>query len=335
MKYKILEILKNNKGNFISGELLSSELGVTRTTIWKHIKDLKVEGYNIESSSKKGYVLVDIPDILNAYEIGYNLHTECLGKEIYCLQSVDSTNIYSRKIAHEGCKDGTVVVADLQTAGKGRLGRAWDSKDRKGIWMSVVLKPAILPSKVQVITLAASIAVVSGIMQAAGISTGIKWPNDIILDGKKVCGILTEMSSELDRVNHIILGIGLNVNHDEEDFPPELRGKATSLKIHKLSEGISGKWFRRSDIIKGILENLEESYNYIKDGRTDVLLEKWREFSITLGKEIRVVSENGEYRGIALGITEDGKLVVKGEDGATHQFISGEVSVRGMDCYVE
>ena len=333
VRYKILKILKSNKNNFVSGEIISSELGVTRTTVWKRINDLRDEGYVIWSSPKKGYLLSYIPDVLNAHEIGLNLNTTYLGKEIYYFKTIDSTNHYSKKIAADGCKEGTLVVAGNQTSGRGRLGRIWESQDQKGIWMSIILKPEILPSHIQIITLAASIAVVSGIKEATGISAGIKWPNDIILDGKKVCGILTEMSSEPDRVNYIILGIGINVNQNMDDFNLELRDKAISLKMHKCAKSISDEDIRRSDIIKAILLKLEELYENIKGGKTDVVLNEWKDASITLGKEIKVVSKDSEYIGIAIDITDEGKLVVQSSNGIIHEFISGEVTIRGINGY--
>lgn len=331
MKYKALENLKANKGGFVSGECISTELGVTRTSVWKYINELKDEGYKIKSSSRKGYMLADIPDILNGHEIRYNLNTQILGREVHYLESIDSTNNYAKRIASLGCEDGTLVVADLQTAGRGRLGRTWDSKPGKGIWMSIVLKPLITPAEIQIITLAASVAVVSGLMKTVDIVCGIKWPNDILLEGKKVCGILTEMNSEQDRVNHVVIGIGLNVNNDIEDFHGDLRKNATSLKIYSEFSGISNKMLRRSDIIKSILEEMEKAYNLIRKGETKNIINKWREYSVILGEEIRVISGNREYTGVAQDITDHGKLVVKDIDGAIYELVSGEVSIRSFN----
>jgi len=309
MRYEVLEVLRNNFGNFVSGEYLSAKLGITRTMIWKHIRALRDEGYVIQSSSGKGYMLESVPDILNTFEIKYGLNTKYIGSEIHCFNTIDSTNTYAKKIANEGCKDGTLVIAETQTAGKGRLGRTWKSKSKKGIWMSIVLKPEILPSRIQIITLAASVAVVHGIKKVTGISTGIKWPNDIISDGKKVCGILTEMSSEPDRVNYIVVGIGINVNHDAADFDDEIRHRAVSLKMLKsVYSDVPVENIRRSDLIKAVISELEQLYEDIKNGRTKDVLNHWRRASLTLGKEIKVFSGGCEYRGTALDITDDGKL---------------------------
>jgi len=333
VKYRVLEELKENKGRFVSGEYISAGLRVTRTSVWKYIAELKNEGYKIESSTRNGYKLVNIPDILNRYEIGHDLNTRVLGRKIYYLESIDSTNTYAKRIAATGCEDGTLVVADMQTAGKGRLGRTWDSKDKKGICMSIVLKPLITPAEVQIITLAASVAVVLGLIRTTGICGGIKWPNDILLAGKKVCGILTEMNCEQDRVNYIVVGIGLNVNHDIEDFQEDLKGRVISLKVYRELSGISNTQFRRSDIIKGILIEMEKAYNFIRKGETKGIINKWKEHEIIFGKEIRVLSGNNEYTGTAEDITDDGRLVVKGIGGVMHRLVSGEVSIRDLNGY--
>ncbi len=275
--------------------------------------------------------LVNTPDVLNEYEIRYGLNTKILGRKIYYFESINSTNTYAKHIAAAGCEDGTLVVADKQTAGRGRLGRTWDSKDKKGIWMSIVLKPLITPAKAQIITLAASVAVVTGIMRTTGIVGGIKWPNDILLDGKKICGILTEMESEQECINYIVVGIGLNVNHDIGDFQEDLRERATSLKVYRERLANSNTQLRRSDIIKGILIEMEKAYNSIKKGETKSIISKWKEHSIILGKEIRVLSSSREYIGRAEDITDDGRLVVKDVNGVMHELVSGEVSIRDIN----
>lgn len=330
MKDKILTELKNSGEEFVSGEVLSTALGVTRTAVWKYIRELRQEGYGIESSSKKGYRLLHTPDAVNSSEIGHGLGTRVLGREIHCFEVIDSTNNYAKKAAAEGCSDGTLVVAECQTAGRGRLGRPWESSDKKGIWMSIVLKPCISPEEVQVITIAAAVAVVDAIYKATGIETGIKWPNDILLEGKKVCGILTEMSCEMERVNFLVIGMGINVNQDGEDFPEELRNTAISLKMHGGVEGI----LRRSEIIKQILYEMEKQYDKIKMGKTDEIIEEWKKKSVTLGKLVRANIRNTEITGTAVDITEDGKLVVKSADGEELEVLSGEVSVRGLLGYV-
>lgn len=340
MKYKILQKLMECQGGFVSGEALSEMLGVSRTAVWKSIKELKEEGYLVDASSKKGYRLEQDCDILNSFEINYGLETKIIGKNIEFFNEIDSTNNYAKRIANEDCKDGTIVAADCQTAGKGRLGRSWDSGRKKGVWMSVVLRPSILPDEVQVITLGASVAVVKAIKKVTGIETGIKWPNDIVVEGKKLCGILTEMSCEQDRINYIVVGIGVNVNHFQEDFPLELRNKAVSIKAYAEEKGLDinvcrkdGN-IRRSSIIREIAGELEKMYFDINNRKTLNIIEKWKSCSATLGREVTVNIKGVEYAGRAVDITNEGKLVVDCGDGIRREVVSGEVMVRGLMGYI-
>ncbi len=337
MKARILKVLKENQGKFVSGEMLSSMFGVSRTAVWKHIRELRKDGFVIESSSKKGYVLQTSPDILDPFEIAQKLSTEVIGKCILRLDSVDSTNNYAKIKASEGCEDGTTVIAETQTSGRGRLGREWDSSDKKGIWMSVILMPDIAPEEAQIITLAVSVAVVKAIKSVTGIETAIKWPNDVILDGKKVCGILTEMNTEIDRINYIVVGIGVNVNHEKADFPEELKDKAVSLKIFSedsaQGEKVLCENYERNMIIASILFELEQKYSKIKKGFFKDIIEEWKLHSATIGKEVKAISRNAEYIGVAIDVAPDGKLIVRCSDGETREVASGEISVRGVMGY--
>ena len=340
VRYIILRKLKDNAASYISGQSLSESLGITRTAVWKHIKALMNEGYVIESSTRKGHRLVAAADNLNAYELEHGPGAGCIGKKIYLFESIDSTNNYAKKAALEGCDDGTVVIAEAQTSGRGRLGRAWDSAYKKGIWMSVVLKPSIDIRNAQVVSLAASVAVVNAIMDATGIQACIKWPNDIIIDGKKACGILTEMGMEMDCLNYIVLGIGMNVNQDVTDFPPHLRGVATSLKM--FAEGCAlkpdfpgtAKVFDRTRLVKSLLFELEKIYDKINKGFTREIICEWKRHSVTLGREVKFILKDVEYMGIASNVTDDGRLVVKCNDGVERELSSGEVQVRGMLGYI-
>lgn len=328
MKNIILKRLKQNLSEFVSGEALSQELNVSRTTIWKHIKELRTEGYIIESSSRTGYKLISVPDIIIPSEIISSLNTKTLGKKIHYLKEIDSTNNYAKKIAYEGCEDGTIVIAEKQTSGRGRLGRTWESSERAGIWLSVILKPDISPGAVQIITLSASVAVVKAIKAVTGIDTGIKWPNDIILDGKKVCGILTEMSSEMDKINYLVVGIGININQDKKDFPEELRDKAISIRNYTKKNKGQEVEFTRNDIIRRLLFEIEDVYNMIKAGKIENIIQSWKRHSITQGKEVVVLGRQEEFTGIAEDITPDGKLIVKSIDGITQLILSGEISIK-------
>lgn len=340
MKYLILDKLKSSPGKYISGEALSEQLGVSRTAVWKSIRGLRAEGYEIDACSKKGYSLSVCKDILNAFEITNNLTTKVLGRSIQYFDEIDSTNTYAKKIASEGCSDGTVVVAGMQHSGRGRLGREWESAPDKGIWMSVVLRPLLPPEDVQILTLAASVAVVNALKNCTGIQTGIKWPNDIVIDGKKVCGILTEISCELDRVNYIVVGIGVNVNHEEEDFPRALCNRAVSLRLcselNQLTDSASfcQGLYKRSDIIKSILTELESVYSIINRGCSTDIIDLWKKYSVTLGREIKATIKGNEYIGTAEDITSDGRLVLKCSDGASMEILSGDVMVRGILGYV-
>lgn len=334
MKEKVLEAFKQNEGDFVSGESLSRLLDVSRTAIWKYIRELRNEGYEIDASSKKGYKLVNTPDILNSFEIGRGLNTKVLGRRVEYFNTIDSTNNYAKVIAAEGCEDGTIIVADCQTAGKGRLGRKWSSIPKTGICMSVVLKPEIGPEDVQIITLGAAVAVSKAIKAIIDIEPGIKWPNDIVLNGKKVCGILTEMNCEMERVNFVVLGIGLNVNQDLEDFPEEIREKATSLRVYSDNAASHTINLRRSEIVQRMLFELEEVYGKINSGRAGDVLTEWKAMSVTIGREVAITFKGNDYTGIAKDITQDGRLVVSCSDGVEREVLSGEVSVRGILGYV-
>ena len=332
MKREVLLNLKKNPLEYISGEQLSNTLGVSRTAIWKVINELKREGYIIESSSKKGYRLSPDSDVLNSFEISEELKTKVLGRNIIYLDKIDSTNNYAKRIALEGCEEGTLVVADYQTNGRGRLGRGWSSPNKKGIWMSLVLRPNIPFEEVQMITLAASVAVVQALYDIAQIKAGIKWPNDIIINGKKVCGILVEMNMEIESINFLVLGIGVNVNQQKEDFPEELLDKATSLKMYLETLGMQ-KILKRSELIAAILLKFEEIYDKVKCGDFEYVISEWRKYSVTLGKEVSIIYKNQQFRGVAQDITKDGKLIVKCEDGTVKEVFSGEVSIRGLLGY--
>lgn len=333
MKREILLKLRKSPLEYISGEHLSTVLGVSRTAIWKVINELKEEGYVIESSSKKGYRLSLTSDVLNSFEISEELKTKALGRNVVYLDRIDSTNNYAKKIALEGCEEGTLVVADYQTCGRGRLGRDWNSPDKKGVWMSLVLRPDIPFEEVQIITLAASVAVVQALYDVAQIEAGIKWPNDIIICGKKVCGILVEMNMEIDRINFLVLGIGLNVNQEKDDFSQELLEKAVSLKMHVEETSNSQKILKRNELIAAILLKFEEIYDKVKSGAFEDIISEWKKYSATLGKEVNITYKNEQYRGVAEDITKDGKLIVKCEDGTVKEVFSGEISVRGLLGY--
>lgn len=326
MKKKILRRLKNGD-EFISGEKLSEEFHMTRSGIWKYINMLKEDGYVIESVPRNGYRILSSPDILTFEEIEEYLSTEFLGRKIYYYDTIDSTNKEAKKIAPLE-DEGTLVIAEEQIEGKGRLGRNWISPKGKGIWMSIVLKPDVEPFKVGAITLLAAAALYNG-LKNMGIDSEIKWPNDILIKGKKVSGILTEMSAELNMLNYIVMGIGINVNLEEDDIPEELKEKATSIKIDQKKE------IDRKELLANILNEFEKLYIPFRDsGNTSKWIEICRKNSATIGKEVRIIRGNKEKRGKALDIDHKGELIVEFENGDIENIFAGEVLVRGINGYI-
>lgn len=329
MRQNILKMLIDNMGEFISGEDMSDILGVTRAAIWKHIEILRQDGYVIESVPRKGYKLVEIPDTIDEYVIKGGLSTKLLGTEILSFDVVDSTNAVAKEKAIAGCREGTIIIADKQTGGRGRMGRDWVSPSGKGVWMSIVLRPSIVPTKAPLITSMAAVAVMKAIQRVTDLNVSIKWPNDILIDGKKVCGILTEMQGDMDIIHYVVVGIGINVNLEETDFPKELRDKATSLKMEL------GVNVRRVDIIQVLLKELEDIYlDYINKGNSNAIITFVKENSATVGNRICVIGVDTSIEGRAIDIDDNGALVVKLDDGQIRKIMSGDVSVRGVKGYV-
>ena len=325
MREKILEVILDNEKEFISGEELSKKLGISRTAIWKHIRILRSQGYNIESVNKKGYRLVDEPtDLLNPQNIYRNLKTKFIGKNVLHFETIDSTNDYAKKIGNE-LRDGSVIISEEQTKGKGRLGRVWESKAGEGIWMSIILKPNIIPNKAPFITLIAGASIVKA-LNILGVDAKIKWPNDITINNKKLSGILTELSAEIERVNYIVVGIGMNVK--DTDFEEELQDKATSL--YKENYNVS-----RVDIVEEILCQFEKLYlDYIEKDDKKEVLDICRQYSAIINKEIYVIKNDQKELVDCIGINEEGNLIIKNKDGKLEEIMSGEVSIRGVKGYV-
>ncbi len=325
LKNLILERLKQTK-EYISGEELSELFNVSRTAIWKHINELRKDGYNIISSTNKGYSLVGTPDLLDGRELKIP-EGQLIGRDIFHFKEIDSTNNYAKKIANDGCPHGAIVIAEKQTMGRGRVGREWKSCNSNGLWFSVVLRPDLEPEYIKIVTLAAAIAVVEGIFEAQGIVCGIKWPNDIILENYKLGGILTELSAEPERINYVVVGIGININQDKSDFDDDIKNKATSLKIY------SGGTVSRVRVLESILTRFEEIYTTMVQGKTQEIVNKWSKYSVTLGKEVKIKYRDIEYIGLAQAITSDGKLIVKCNDGVVREIQAGEIQVRGLLGY--
>ncbi|AFS79361.1 bifunctional protein biotin operon repressor/biotin--[acetyl-CoA-carboxylase] synthetase BirA [Gottschalkia acidurici 9a] len=328
MREKILKVLKEKRGEFVSGQDLSNKLNVSRTAIWKYINILKEEGYSIESITRKGHRLLSSPDVLSEEEVKEYLKTKYIGRNILYYDSIDSTNNEAKNIASKGNEEGTVVIAEEQIQGRGRLGKNWTSPKGKGIWMSIVVRPDIEPMDASKITQITAASVYRA-MKEMEIEVSIKWPNDIILNGKKVCGILTEMSGEMMKINYLVIGIGVNVNIEDDEFPDEVKEKATSLKREL------GKTINRKALVGKILNNFEYFYEEMTiKNNIEEAINICREKSILIGKKVRVIQKNQELERVAVGLTDDGELLVKDEDGNITKLISGEVSVRGEKGYV-
>ncbi|MBQ1809434.1 MAG: biotin--[Selenomonas sp.] len=322
MRNKILQILRQSGNKYMSGEEMAEKLGVSRAAVWKHIKEMRSQGYNIESLARNGYILREAPDAMLSGEISNGLETKTIGCRIICHEEIDSTNNAAKRLAREGAAEGTVVVAESQTGGKGRLERQFFSPKGKGIWFSVVLRPKFLPQEAPKCTLLAAVAVARA-MTEFGLKPGIKWPNDLLYDNKKLVGILTEMSAEMDGINYIVIGTGINVNIAPEEFPEELRSVATSLSQMK------GANLPRVKFLQAVLRALDDLYAKVQTEGFAPVLKEWRQYSITLGQEVKVIGvRDGEvYYGKAVDIDDEGALLVDTAAGR-QRVLAGDVSIR-------
>ena len=319
MQELVLNILKSTDG-YVSGAEIGERLGVSRTAIWKAISKLKAEGYNIEAVNNKGYHLIDDSDIINSQEIKDILETKLIGKNVVFYPEVSSTNDVVKELGENDGIEGTVVVAEKQTNGRGRRGRKWESEKGSGLWFSILLRPDIDPRNAPMITLIAGISVCVASRRVTGLPVTIKWPNDVIIDNKKICGILTEMSSEIGNINYVVVGIGVNVN--SESFPDDISDIATSLKIE------SNKNIKRKVLLNEILKEFENNYlDYIKDCDFSKFRDKYRELCSTINQEINVIGRE-TYPATAIDINENGELIVEKSDGSREVVFSGEVSIR-------
>ncbi|NEU31184.1 biotin--[acetyl-CoA-carboxylase] ligase [bacterium LRH843] len=317
----LLKVFEEHRGEFVSGEKISRQLGVSRTAVWKHIDELRKNGYLLESAPRKGYRLISKPNSIHPHDIKLKLETERLGREQTYFDVIDSTQIVANKLAQDGTKEGHVVIANEQTAGKGRLGRKWHSRFGTSISMSLILRPNLPPQKTPQLTLLTAVAVVRAIKQQTGIKCDIKWPNDVLINGKKIVGILTEMQADPDVVHSVIIGIGLNANQLLEEMDPDIRKIATSLAIEK------GKEVERASLISAILNEFEILYDlYIEQGFS-AIRPLWEAHSISVGTHLYARTMKEVLYGYATGITEDGVLLLVDEKGTEHRIYSADIEI--------
>ena len=326
MKEEILRLLRSADG-YISGQELCNRFGVSRTAVWKAINQLKEAGYEIEAQQNKGYKLMAAPDLMTEAEIKSLMHTDWVAKEVLYFDTIDSTTIKAQELAEKGYPSGTLVVADKQESGKGRRGRSWVSPSGTGIFMTLMIKPDINPNNASMLTLVAALAVAKAITSVTGEEAMIKWPNDIVVNGKKVCGILTEMNAQFDYINHIVVGIGINVHN--ESFPEEISQMASSLMIEA-----GGKRFHRAQIIAETMSYFEQYYDtFLKTQDLSALVREYDELLVNRNKSVRVLDPKEPFDGKAMGITPKGELIV--DTWESRKLVSsGEVSVRGIYGYV-
>jgi BirA family biotin operon repressor/biotin-[acetyl-CoA-carboxylase] ligase len=300
-------------GSWVSGEEIASTLGVSRAAVWKQIQALRTKGYRIESSTNKGYLLAEDQDVLDPETIRKSLETDFVGKYLLYHQEVKSTNETAKEIAFT-CENGTAVLAEVQTGGRGRLSRSWRSPPG-GVWMSLVLKPEIALVHAYLVNMAVSVAVARTLFQLYGLNAGIKWPNDVLVNGRKLCGILMEVSAETDRLEYAVVGIGINANIDVDEFPSEWN--ATSLSME------TGGQVSRNQLSKTLLREIEKAYAQMS---TPTISSEWRERSVTLGRHVRVTNSEGGIEGTAVSLADDGALFIrlKGEPGEIRRIVAGD-----------
>lgn len=319
---EILKALRSSNSGWVSGADLADALKVTRAAIWARIEDLRRLGYAIEASPHQGYQLKSAPDALHADDLLARLgSTRAIGRDIRVFRSTGSTNDVAEKLARDGASEGVVVFAESQTLGRGRLGRAWASPGGLGLWFSVLLRPQLRPPEATRITVAAAVAVRRAILDETGQDAAIKWPNDLLLDQRKVCGILTEMHAEPDRIRHLILGIGVDVNQQAGDFPPDLRKTATSLRL------AAGRPLDRAALATRILRELDHDYARVQNGKFDVVAEEWESACVTLGRNVTIQLGSRKVEGRAESLDDDGALLIRTQHGHLERVTGGDVTL--------
>jgi BirA family biotin operon repressor/biotin-[acetyl-CoA-carboxylase] ligase len=316
---RLIRLFEESGDGYLSGEAVSRELQVSRTAVWKQIRKLEESGYSFEASRKLGYRLLSRPDLLTEERIVANLRTSVFGRRLLLLDKVDSTQNIAAQLAEQGAEEGTLVLAEQQLSGRGRMGRGWISPYAKGLWMSMVLRPPLLVSSAPQLTLLTAVALCRALRSSTGLDIGIKWPNDLLVGGKKLSGILLESAAEDERIRHIVAGVGISVNLEASDYPEELLERAESLRI------AAGRLFDRAEIAAGFLNEWESLYRlYLSEGFAPVKL-LWEALSVSLHRKTVLMTPQGEVTGTPVGLHESGALQVKLEDGTVKTLFSAEM----------
>ena len=318
----LLDVLKQNQGKWVSGQALAKRLLMTRSAVWKKIGILKDEGYGIESLPRRGYRLLNIPELMLVQEIRDGLHTAVFGKrDIHRYLSTDSTNSRAKKLATGGAAEGVMVIAEEQTQGRGRLDRPWFSSGGENICASLIVRPSLTPGAASGMVLLAAIAAAETLIEATGLKATVKWPNDILVAGRKIGGILLEMAVEMDAIDYMVIGLGINVNSAAERFPEDIRRRATSVLIE------TGKPFSRVLLLCTFLELLEQGYNAFRDSGFEPIITKWKTLTDMVGKQVSIRTINGSYKGVIEDMDRNGFLILRDSQGSDQRLFSGDIMI--------
>lgn len=330
MKAEMIKLLRESS-DYRSGQELCDRFQVSRTAVWKVINQLKEEGYLFEARQNRGYRLIESPDTMEAYELESRMTTQWAGRKVSFKKETDSTNMDCKRLAEQGAPHGTLAVAEMQTGGRGRRGRSWQSPAGESIYMSLLCRPDISPREAPMLTLVMGLSVAEAVERYTGLSAKIKWPNDIVVNGRKICGILTEMEMGLEtkEIQYLVIGVGINVNNSA--FPAELQQMATSLFL----ESGKGEKILRAPLVQYVMEAFEKNYGlFLRTLDLSLLKERYNAYLVNRDAEVRVLDPKGEYTGVARKVDEAGDLLVETSDGTVKKVYSGEVSVRGIYGYV-
>ena len=316
---KLIHLLANSNSQYVSGQMLSEKLNISRSAVWKQMKNLEKAGYKLDAKPNQGYRILSYPDDVSEYTLQWGLETEWIGKKIIHKESTTTTQFDAHQLAQENYEHGTIVIADKQTKGKGRRNRPWHSSNKQGVWMSIILRPKIPPYRAPQLTLLTATALAEVIHKHIGVRPQIKWPNDILINGQKTAGILTEMQAEQDQVQYVVIGIGLNVNQMKQDLPEKIGYRATSLRIE------TNKEWDLKEIIQHILKSFEKHYTSYIDNGFDNIKKDWEKYSYKIGESIWLKNEQGRNQVIFLGLDENGALLIKDEKNEVKSIYSAEI----------